>query len=110
MSVQYAVSSWSAAVLRRLPCRAIELLFACRDVCQCRRRIDFERPKFLVSNLFAERDQAAPTSVKQRGRFLGKVALSKFARALLLSFKANYLGTSPFVSVGTIESQLFKAS
>jgi hypothetical protein len=58
MSVQYAVSSWSAAVLRRLPCRAIELLFACRDVCQCRRRIDFERPKFLVSNLFAERDQA----------------------------------------------------
>jgi hypothetical protein len=24
---------------------AIELLFACRDVCQCRRRIDFERPK-----------------------------------------------------------------
>ena len=58
MSVQYAVSSWSAAVLRRLPCRAIELLFACRDVCLCRRRIDFERPKFLVSNLFAERDQA----------------------------------------------------
>jgi len=36
MSVQYEVSSWSAAVLRRLPCHAIELLFACRDVCQCR--------------------------------------------------------------------------
>lgn len=48
--------------------------------------------------------------LQQRGRFLGKVALSKFACALLLSFKANYLGTSPFVSVGTIESQLFKAS
>jgi hypothetical protein len=74
--------------------------------------------KNVLNRPISRRRTAAPSGttavndrrLQQRRRFLGKVALSKFARALLLSFKANYLGTSPFVSVGTIESQLFKAS
>jgi hypothetical protein len=74
--------------------------------------------KNVLNRSISRRRTAAPSGataindrrLQQRGRFLGKVALSKFACALLLSFKANYLETSPFVSVGTIESQLFKAS